>query len=122
MELRIPSTVSPNVPIRRDALARLWTRARDRQLGELKVSLPEVRVWLADGPTRRAPQVVTYEVKLDVGTWERVDLQQIPERGWHAVAEYAASGGLSADPRVAGMVVHASNGRTEVFMRDGSVR
>lgn len=110
------------VPIRRDALARLWTRARDRQLGEMKVSLPEVRVWLADGATRRAPQVITYELKLDAGTWQRVDLQQIPERGWHAVAEYVASGGLSADARVAGMVVHASNGRTEVFMRDGSVR
>lgn len=111
--------IQPNVPIRRDALSRLWTRARDRRLGELKVSLPEVRVWLADGPTRRAPLVITYEVKQGEA-WRVVDLQEVPRASWEKVGGYVATGGWSADPRVARIVFHTATGIMEVFAHDGS--
>lgn len=111
-------SVFPNVPIRKDALARLMTRVHDPRRGELKVSLPTVRVWLTPGASRRAPATVLYEV-LQGGLWLPVELQAVPREAWLSVGEYVATVGLSADPRVERIEFHAAGGGMKVTWKEG---
>ena len=54
-----------NTPLRSEAFTRLFSRAHDRDARGLKVSLPDLRVWVEE-PPKRAP-IVTYERRTAAG-------------------------------------------------------
>lgn len=101
-----------NVPIRRDVYARFLSRATDKVRGGLKVSLPDVRVWLLDDG--RKTQTITYERRVD-DKWSDCALADLTESQCGAIATFVATLGWSADPKVKGAVFHVSTGVLELI-------